>query len=346
MSLHIGPVVVATGPWTDPGWHVPLTVAGCDVVFGPSIDERPADRLSEEALCALVAPADAILVSSREQITERVLDAARKARIVAKATIGVERIDIDAATARGILVVNSPAPENFVGLAEAVVGLIVSLAKRLIEKERRIRAGGWRDASTDGMVLAGRTVGIVGLGRVGSRVARRLSGWETNLIGFDPYITPKTFRELGVRAVGWGELLAGSDVLTFHVPLTAETRAMMGRSELESLRPGALLINTSRGAVLDEEAVAEALLNNRLGAAALDVFEIEPLAESSPLRAVPGERLLLTPHSIGSSRASRRSGTRMAVEAILQALSGRVPENVVNTEIIDRWLERWSQPLG
>lgn len=335
------PRVVVTGPWLETGWDAPLRAAGCSVAAGPSIDERPGDRLDESALRELCADADAILVSSREVLTGSAMDAAPRLRIVAKATIGVERIDLAAATARGVLVVNSPAPENFVGLAEGTVGLIVALAKRLLEKEARIASGGWRDASTDGQVLAGRTVGIVGLGRVGSRVARRLAGWEVNLVGYDPYIPAEQFDDLGVRAVTWRELLERSDVLTLHVPLTAETRGMIGDAELARLPDGALLVNTSRGPVVDESAVAEALMGGSLGAAALDVFEEEPLPPDSPLRRVPRDRLLLTPHSIGSSRASRMSGTRMATAAILAALAGRVPPNVVNDEVVDRWRDRW-----
>lgn len=335
------PRVVATGPWLETGWDAPLRAAGCSVVAGPSIDERPGDRLDESALRELCAGADAILVSSREILTGSAMDPAPRLRIVAKATIGVERIDLAAATARGVLVVNSPAPENFVGLAEGTVGLIVALAKRLLAKEARIARGGWRDASTDGLLLAGRTVGIVGLGRVGSRVARRLAGWEVDLIGYDPYIPAEQFDDLGVRAVTWRELIQRSDVLTLHVPLTGETRGMIGDAELARLADGALLVNTSRGPVVDESAVAEALLGGSLGAAALDVFEVEPLPPDSPLRRVPRDRLLLTPHSIGSSRASRTSGTRMATSAILEALAGRVPPNVVNDEVINQWRDRW-----
>lgn len=339
------PRVVATGPWLGTGWDGPLRAAGWVVVAGPSIDERPGERLDESDLRDLCAGADAILVSSRETLTGAVMDVAPQLRIVAKATIGVERIDIAAASARGVIVVNSPAPENFVGLAEGTIGVIVALAKQLLSKEALIAGGGWRDATTDGLLLAGRTVGIVGLGRVGSRVARRLAGWEVDLIGYDPYIPLQRFADLGVRPVDWRELIATSDVLTLHVPLTTETRGMVGASELARLPNGALLVNTSRGPVVDEAAVAESLLGGSLGAAALDVFEEEPLPTDSPLRRVPRERLLLTPHSIGSSRASRTSGTQMATEAMLSALAGRVPANVVNEEVIGRWRDRWG-PAG
>lgn len=335
------PTVVVTGPWSDPGWEAPLLDAGVRLVLGPSIDERPAAPIDEIALCDLVSDGDAVLVSSRERITARILDAAPSLRLVAKATIGVERIDVDAATARGILVVNSPAPENVVGLAEATVGLIVALAKQLLVKEQRIRDGGWRDATTDGVVLAEKTVGIIGLGRVGGGVARRLAGWDVQVLACDPYITPDRFTTVGARQVDLPTLLAEADVVTLHVPLTAETRGMIGDAALSSMRAGAFLVNTSRGPVLDQAAVARALQDGRLGGAALDVFEHEPLPADDPIRTVARDRLLLTPHAIGSSRGSRGTGTRMAIAAILDALAGRVPPNVLNPDAIRAWRGRF-----
>lgn len=335
------PTVVVTGPWSDPGWDAALRAAGADVIMGPSIDERPATPVDEATLCEMVARADAVLVSSRERITARVLDAAPRLRLVAKATIGVERIDVEAATERGILVVNSPAPENVVGLAEATIGLIIALAKQLLVKEQRIRDGGWRDATTDGLVLAGRTVGIIGLGRVGSGVARRLVGWDVDVLACDPYIPVERFAAAGAGPVDLPTLLSQSDIVTLHVPLTAETRGMIDAEALAAMPVGALLVNTSRGAVVDQAAIAQALQDGHLGAAALDVFETEPLPPDDPIRAVPRDRVLLTPHSIGSSHASRATGTRMAIAAVLDALGGRVPPNVVNAAALHRWRRRF-----
>lgn len=340
------PKVVATGPWDQPGWDDGLRAAGCHVVLGPSIDERPQLRLDDDELRALCGGAEAILVSTRESISGAILDAAPDLKLLVKATIGVERVDIAGATERSVLVVNSPAPENFVGLAEATVGLIVAMAKSLLEKEQRVRDGGWRDAGTDGVVLAGRTIGIIGLGRVGSRVARRLLGWDVQLLSFDPYVPPTRFDEVGVRSVDLRTVLTTSDVLTVHVPLTSETKGMISSEELALMRPGAFLVNTSRGPVVDERAVAASLLNGSLAGAALDVFEDEPLPADSPIREVPRDRLILTPHSIGSSRASRRVGTQMAVVAILRALDGCVPDHVLNPEALDGWLARWGAPLA
>lgn len=289
----------------------------------------------------MCAGADAVLVSSRERVTDTVLERASRLRIMAKATIGVERIDVGAATSRGILVVNSPAPENIIGVAEATVGLIVALAKGLLEKEARLRGGGWRDASTDGVLVAGKRIGLVGLGRVGAAVAQRLAGWGADLVAADPYIPDSRFRQVGVQRTHLSELLATSDVVTIHVPLTHETRGFIGEAQLASMGRNALLVNTSRGQVLDEASLVNALDTGRLAGAALDVFENEPLPPDSPLRTVRREVLILTPHSLGSSRASRGTGTRMAISAILAALNNEIPDHVVNPEVLTRWRERW-----
>ena len=337
------PRVVATGPWEIAGWDDDLRAGRCAVVTGPSIDQSPGATLGTEGVAALCRGADAILASTRDWITDDVLEAAPELRIVAKATIGVEKIDVQAATRRTVLVVNSPAPENFTGLAEATIGLIVALAKRLLEKEARLRGGAWRDAATDGTVLASRTIGIVGLGRVGSAVARRLRGWDVRVIASDPYLDHGLFEEVGAESVDLVTLLEQADAVTLHVPLTPQTDTMVGPPELARMRAGALLINTSRGRVIDENAVIAALERGSLGGAALDVFTDEPLPSSSPLRSVGRERLILTPHSIGSSLASRTTGTRMAVRAILATLAGSVPENVVNPEVVPAWSRRWAR---
>ena len=339
------PKVVATGPWDAPGWEAPLVHAGCDVLCGPSIDRDPAAALSEASLVDLCRNSDAILASTRDYITGAVLDAAPHLRLVAKATIGIEKIDVAAATARGVLVANSPAPENITGLAEATVGLIVALAKGLLEKEDRLRRGRWRDHSTDGVVLAGRSIGIVGLGRVGSAVARRLAGWDATLVGYDPYVNDAHFDNAGVTRMGLSQLLSTVDVVTLHVPLTDETRGMIGPAEFARLHRGAFLVNTSRGPVIDDSAFIAALSKGHLAGAALDVFEEEPLPMTSALRSIDRRSLILTPHSIGSSQGSRGTGTGMAVNAILSALRGVVPSNVLNPEVIPAWQGRWTDAL-
>ncbi len=339
--------VVASGPWDDdPHWQAALAEADCEVVLGRSFDRFPGNAYGEDELIDLFRDADAVLVSTREQITRRVLEACPRLKIVAKATIGVERIDLDAAAELGILVVNSPAPENFLGMAEATIGLILALAKRLMANQRRLREGQWKQLTSLGILLAGQTIGIVGLGRIGSNVARRLTGWDLRLLAADPYVEPARACAVGAELVPLDLLVRESDVITLHVVLTGETRHLMSEARLRAMKPTAYLVNTSRGAVVDESGLVRAIEQGWVAGAALDVFEDEPLPLGSPLRRLDPERVILTPHAIGNNPSSHRTGTRMAIENILRALRGELPGYIKNTAAIPRWRERLSTTVA
>jgi D-3-phosphoglycerate dehydrogenase / 2-oxoglutarate reductase len=337
--------VVATGPWERPGWQAPLEEAGCEVVLGRSFDQFPGLAYSDEELIELLADADAVLVSTRERLSRRVLEALPRLKIVAKATIGVEKIDLEAAADRGILVVNSPAPENFLSVAEAAVGLIVVLAKRVMVNQRRLREGEWKAREFLGTLLAGKTIGIVGLGRVGSNVARRLTGWDVQLLAADPYVEPAQAYAVGAELVPLEDLLRTADAVTLHVVETAETSKFINEARLRLMKPTAYLVNTSRGGVIDEVALARALDEGWIAGAALDVFQGEPLPADSPLRQVDPDRLIITPHAVGSNIASQETGTRMAMENILRALRGERPSFIKNPRAVDAWQARL-QPVA
>ncbi len=333
--------MVATGPWEDPpGWQEPLEKAGCEVVLGRSFDAFPGDLYNEDQLIGLLKDADAAIVSTRERVTRRVLEACPRLGIVAKATIGIEGIDLDAAADLGILVVNSPAPENYLGMAEATVGLMLALVKRLPANQRTVREHGWKHPGIFGSMLAGKTVGIVGLGRIGANVARRLNGWDVELLATDPYVEPAVADAVGVRLVPLDALVRSSDVLTLHVVLTQETSRVIDEEQLRKMMPSACLINTSRGGVVDEAALTRAIEEGWIAGAALDVFDEEPLSPESPLRRLDPDRVILTPHSIGNNLALRETGTRMAVEGVLRALRGEVPERVKNPAAVEPWRQR------
>lgn len=332
--------VVATGPWDRPGWSSILEAGGCEVIVGTTFDQSPGPCYNEDQLIDLLHDADAALVSSRDAITAKVLQNLPRLNLVAKATIGVEKIDRAAATELGILVVNSPAPENFLGVAEATVGLMISLAKRVNENQRRVREGKWKAPGSLGSLLLGKTVGIIGLGRVGMNVAKRLSGFGVRLIAADPYVEPAMAFAVGVELVTLDELVREADFITCHVTLTPETRQIINEERLRAMQPHTYLVNTSRGEVVDEAALAHALNEGWIAGAALDVFEDEPLAMSNPLRGVNPDRIILTPHCVGGSLASQATGTRMASENILRALRGDVPNFVTNRAAIERWRTR------
>ncbi len=314
-----------------------LTKAGCEVVAGKNIDDFPEHRYQPKDLIDLIGDASAIVVTTRDVVGAEVLTSCPKLQGVVKSSIGVENIDIKAATGLGILVCNSPAPENFTGLAEATVGLMSALFKRLKYNEAHLRRGGWKATELRGELMVGKTIGLIGCGRVGRAVARRLGGWEVRLIAYDPYVKQEDLDPLGVKLVSLEEVLTQSDLVTIHVVLTGETRGMIGLKELRMMKRAAYLINTARGAVIREEELVKALNEGIIAGAALDVFEEEPLPASSRLREVDPTRVILTPHIIGNNPQSLESGHRMAAESVLAILRGEIPSTVLNPAAVERW---------
>jgi D-3-phosphoglycerate dehydrogenase len=243
----------------------------------------------------------------------------------------------------GILCCNSPTPENYLGVAEATVGFMVALFKRLKLNEDFIRQGGWKELHNRGTLMLGRTVGIIGVGRIGKNVAQRLGGWGLNLLGYDPYVKQDAVANLGIKMVSLDELLKQSDVVTLHVVLTKETRGMIGMRELKLMKPTAFVINTSRGPAIKEAELVQALNDKIIAGAALDVFESEPMPANTALRQIDPLRLILTPHNIGANPGSGEAGQKMAAQSMLSILEGKVPDTVVNPDAIPLWKERfWS----
>lgn len=334
--------VLATGPSGPDEEFEPLRAAGLDVVIGRPLDMKDRQPWSEADLIEAVRAADVVLASSLEPISRPVMTPAERLQLVIVPFIGVDKIDVAAATELGVLVANSPTPENFVAVAEATIGLMLMLLKRVKHNEAKLRRGGWGARADRGDFLFGKTVGIIGLGRVGSRVARRLAGWDVNLIAYDPYVSSTDAREVGVTLVDLPMLLAESDVVTLHPSLTDETRRMIGEKEIRAMKPTAILINTARGEVTDEEAVARGVSDRWIAGAALDAFTKEPLPAGSPLRAVDPERMILTPHNIAHSEAGRRVNLKLALDQILALARDEVPAHVVNPAAIPRWRARRS----
>ena len=265
------------------------------------------------------------------------MEAAPRLRLVIVPFIGTDKIDIEVASRLGILVANSPTPENFIAVAEATVALTLMLQKRIKHNEAKMRRGEWAQRGDRGEFLFGKTVGLVGLGRVGSHVARRLVNWDVRLLATDPYVSAERARSLGATRVDLPTLLAESDVVSLHASLTDETRTLIGEKALRAMKPTAILINTARGEIADEEAIARALTEGWIAGAALDAFTREPLPASSPLRAVDPERLILTPHNVSHSEAGRRANLALALDQILAVGRGEPPAHCVNPETIPRW---------
>ncbi len=329
--------ILATGPSGPAEELDALRAAGHEVVIGRPLDMPGRRAYSEAELAEACRDADVVLASHLETISPAVLEAATRLRLVIVPFIGTDKIDIPAASRLGILVANSPTAENFVAVAEATVGVILMLLKRIKHNEAKLRRGEWAKREDRGDFLFGKTVGLIGLGRIGTHVSRRLAGWDVRLIAADPYVSADRAAKLGVTLVDLPTLLAESDIVSLHCTLTEETRNLIGEKELRRMKPTALLINTARGEVVDEEAVARALAENWIAAAAVDAFVKEPLPADHPYRTIDPERLILTPHNIAHSEAGRQANLRLALEQILGVGRGEAPAHAVNPDAVARW---------
>jgi D-3-phosphoglycerate dehydrogenase len=329
--------VIATGPSGSPEELDPLRAAGHEVVIGRPLDTPARQAYTEADLIEQCRAADVALASHLERFTPAVMEHAEHLGLVIVPFIGVDKIDVPAATRLGVLVANSPTPENFIAVAEATIGLILMLLKRVKRGEARLRSGQWARREDRGDFLFGKTVGIVGLGRIGSHVARRLAAWDVTLMAADPYVAPDKAAALGVTLVDLPTLLAEADIVTLHATLTDETRGFVGEKQLRAMKPTALLLNTARGELVDEAAVARAVDERWIAGAAVDAFALEPLPAQHPYRTADAERLILTPHNIGHSEAGRRANLRLALEQILAVGRGEPPAHTINPEAIPRW---------
>ncbi len=269
-------------------------------------------------------------------------------RIVAKYTIGTDDVDVDAATERGILVTHCPTEANWGGVAEGTVAMVLTMLKKLRERDRNVRDGLWRDKALEGTYVGARgdgypgiTVGIVGFGRIGRRLAELLQPWRVRIVAADPYVDAAEFERRRVEAVDFATLLAQSDVISLHCNLTAETRQMIDSDAVRLIRRGALLINTARGPIVDLDAVCDGLEEGRIGSVALDVFPEEPLPAVSRVRGF-GDRVLLSPHMIAANQGGTlHAAIPWATDAVLTALRGEVPAHVYNAEAVAHWLRRF-----
>jgi D-3-phosphoglycerate dehydrogenase len=323
--------------------------AGYEIVRGERAWHDPRSN-HEDALAAAARDAVALMGTSIRStpISRRVMEAAQRLRVVAKYTVGVDDIDVEAATDLGILVTHAPTEANCFGVAETTMAVMLTLLKKVRERDAAVRAGQWREPYLSATFLGRRfdghpgiTVGLVGLGRIGTRVAQLLAPWRVRIIAYDPYVEPARFLLAGVEAVDYQTLLREADVVSFHVVLTKETRGMFAESEIALMKRGAYVINTARGDVIDEAALARAIAAGHIAGAAIDAFAEEPLPADSSLRQL-GDKVLLSPHSASFTGGGvLRPGIAWATRSVLAALAGTVPDNVYNKDVIPRWKERF-----
>ena len=297
-------------------------------VLAADFELRHVDGADRIALLAALPGVDAVVVRSATRIDAEALAAADRLSVVARAGIGLDNVDVPAATARGVLVVNAPT-SNIVSAAEHAVALLLAVARNVPAADAALRSGEWTRSRFTGVEVADKTVGVVGLGRIGVLVAQRLSAFGTRLLAYDPYVQPARAAQLGVRLVGLEELLAESDFVTVHLPRTPETVGLIGARELALAKPGVRIVNAARGGLVDEAALADAIRSGHVGGAGLDVFATEPTTDS-PLFGLPG--VVVTPH-LGASTVEAQDKAGLAVaRSVRLALQGEFVPDAVNVQ--------------
>jgi len=297
--------------------------------LGSEVEVRHVDGADRDALLPALSDADAVLIRSATRMDAQALAAAPQLKVVARAGIGLDNVDVPAATAKGVLVVNAP-QSNIITAAEHAVALLLSVARQVPAADASLRAGEWKRSRFTGVEIADKTVGVVGLGRIGQLFAARIAAFGTTVIAYDPYLQPARAAALGVRLVDLPTLLATADIISIHLPRTPETLGLIGAAELATVKPGVIIVNAARGGLIDEQALADALADGRVAGAGIDVFVNEPLGPDSPLRTAPNT--VLTPHlGASTTEAQDKAGTAVA-RSVKLALRGDFVPDAVNVQ--------------
>ena len=288
-------------------------------------------KLTEDQLVERVVPFQALVVRSETKVTARVIAAGVNLRVIGRAGVGVDNIDVEAASAHGVLVVNAPTG-NTVAAAEHTMALMLALARNVARGDASLRAGRWERSQLVGSELRGKTLAVVGLGKIGAEVARMAQGLQMRVVAFDPLVSQERAEQLGVELCSLDQALAQADVLTVHTPLSDATRGLIGETELARLPQGARVLNVGRGGIIDESALAEAVVRGHLAGAAVDVFTKEPPAPENPLLKVPG--ILVTPHLGASTVEAQLTVATDVADQIAEVLAGRPARWAVNAPAV------------
>ena len=313
------------------------------VLIADQINEKGIDELKDiaevivqtditpEELVNNIADFDAIVVRSRTKVTREVIEASRKLKIIARAGVGVDNVDVKAATEKGIMVVNAPQSTS-ITVAEHTLGVILSLARKISIADKSVKEGKWEKSKFMGRELSGKTLGVIGMGRIGSQVVSRCKAFNMEVLVNDPYITEEVASRLGAEVVDRETLFKNADVITIHVPLTPETKHSIGEKEFHMMKEDAFIINCARGGIINEEDLYHALKDGKIGGAGLDVFETEP-PKDNPLLSL--DNLVATPHIGASTKEAQRDAAIIVAREIIKVLSGNSPMNVLNMPVLD-----------
>ena len=328
---------ISCGPTEQLAYHIhahllvnvngsPRALPGGVGIPGSQVDVRVG--LKPQELREIIGGYEALAVRSATKVTKEILEAAQKLRVIGRAGTGVDNIDLAAASRRGVVVMNAPGG-NSVSVAEHTMALLLALARQIADASQSTRAGKWeKKRFSSGRELQGKTLGVIGTGSIGGLVVRRAQAFGMKVLGYDPFLAPEAAAKLGVELVDLPEIWKRCDAITLHVPLTEQTKNMVGKEQLAHMKPGGVLVNCARGGLVDEKALADALRTGKIAGAALDVFEQEPLPAEHPLWTLPG--VLITPHTAGYGPYLDERRYEIILDNCSRFLAGQPLRNLVD----------------
>ncbi|MDR2831202.1 MAG: phosphoglycerate dehydrogenase [Methanobrevibacter sp.] len=314
------------------------------VLIADSIDEEGIDNLKEvaevvvdtkisyEDLIKTINEYDGIIIRSRTKLTKDVIDKADNLKIIARAGVGVDNVDLNAATDKGIMVVNT-AESTIITVAEHTMGLILAIARKISIADKSVKDGKWEKSKFLGSELRNKTLGVIGMGRIGSQVVRRCKAFEMDAVVYDPYLQEKVAEKMGIELTDLETVLKEADVITIHVPLTPQTKHLISKKELKIMKNTAFIVNCARGGIIDEDALYDGLKNAEISGVALDVYENEPPKDNKLLKL---NNVVLTPHIAASTQEAQRDAAIIAADEVTQVFKGKTPKNVLNLPVVDQ----------
>jgi D-3-phosphoglycerate dehydrogenase / 2-oxoglutarate reductase len=307
----------------------PIATEGIEILK-KSADVDVKTGLKPEELLAIIGEYEGLMVRSETKVTAKVIEVGKKLQVIARAGVGIDNIDVEAATQRGIVVVNAPTA-NTMAAAEHSIALMLALSRNIPQAHESLKGGAWKRQNFVGVEVRNKTLGIVGLGNVGSEVARRVQGFQMKVLGYDPYVSPEYARNLRVELVPMEQIVREADFITLHLPLTPQSKNMIGTKELSMMKPTVRIINCARGGLIDEQALDQALKEGKIAGAALDVFAQEPPKDSPLLK---NERVIVTPHLGASTQEAQANVAIDAAQQIISVLNGQPVRYAVNAPLI------------
>jgi D-3-phosphoglycerate dehydrogenase len=325
--------ILVSDKLSDAGLGILKGFAGVEVDYKPGLKE---DELRE-----IIGAFDGLVIRSGSKVTARVIEAAHRLKVIGRAGIGVDNVDIPAASKKGIIVMNTPTG-NAVTTAEHAITLMLSLARKIPQATASMRAGKWEKSKFEGREITGKTLGVLGLGNIGRIVASRAQGLSMNVIGYDPVLSSERAKEIGVELVSVDELLRRADIITCHTPLTPETKGILGAEAFKKVKKGVLIVNAARGGIVDEAALADAITSGAVGGAALDVFVEEPTPADHPLLKL--DQVIVTPHlGASTAEAQERVALEICEQVAVYLTTGEI-KNALNVPSLSREAAQQLEP--